>query len=135
MEVYWEPKNSEECDSLKADVIRCVHVNNSINILFKGKQVDDDNVRDIIEGQVSFDVTEKGKQVTEGKWIYPDTQKESARFTEKQQGSENIVFNAKVVGKLTIKDKEVEFIGIWDDEIWDKEDGCIYNFEVYAQIE
>ncbi|MCF6190654.1 MAG: hypothetical protein L3J51_09250 [Cocleimonas sp.] len=135
MEAYWEPCKTSECDSLQAEVVRCVYLNNTINILFKGSEVDEDNVRDKIEGQVSFDVTQKGKQVVEGRWIYPDTVKQVARFTEREKESEDIIFKSKVTGILTIDKNSMEFIGIWDDEIWDKEDGCIYDFEVYAEIE
>jgi hypothetical protein len=129
MEAYWSALKNEECDDLDAKITACVLINNSINILFEGVH---DN--ESFQGRISISVTNEN-QTLDGVWIYPDTIKEAARFSEKQIGSEEVLYKATVKGKLNnFRGKKVNFFGVWDDKKWNKEDGCIYEFEIDAEI-
>ncbi|MCK4864574.1 MAG: hypothetical protein KAT06_04035 [Gammaproteobacteria bacterium] len=129
MDAYWSGLKDEECDDLEAKITTCVLNNNSINILFKGVHDDES-----FQGRISLSVTNE-KQMQDGVWIYPDTIKEAARFSEKQIESEEVLYKATVTGKLNnFRGKKVSFIGVWDDKKWNKEDGCIYEFEIDAEI-
>ena len=128
MYAYWTSKD-EDCGDLEAEITSCVMHNDAINILFRG--VDES---DPFEGKITIKA-ENGNQSTSGVWIYPDTKKEAARFTEVQKESEETVYKATVTGILkNYRGKQVNFVGTWDDKAWDAINGCVYDFEIEATI-
>ena len=122
MELYLTSVDGENED-YETEITTCVLTNNSINILF---QTIDDG--DKIQGRLSLKPI-NGIQSTTGYWIYPDTKKETARFSETQHKSEESRLKAKITGSLkNYRGKKVVFHGSWVDV-----DGE-YEIEIDAKI-
>ncbi len=122
MELYLTSVDSEN-ENYETKITACVLSNGLINILF---QVNDEG--DSVQGRLSLKLINQ-LQSTTGYWIYPDTKKVAARFSETQLESEESKFKAKVTGTLkNYRGKKVVFQGSWIDE-----DGE-YEIEIDAEI-
>jgi len=110
MNLYLTSSDGENED-YEAEVTACVLSNDSINILFQ--TVDDS---ESVQGRVSLQPINE-HQTTTGYWIYNDTKKVIARFSESQIESRESQFEAQVSGTLkNFRGKSVIFEGTWIDE-------------------
>lgn len=122
MKIYLIPHNDEYSDQ-EGDISTCVLHNGKINILFN--VIDDGSP---VQGKLSIEPTEKYQKLT-GLWIYPVTRKESSKFTDRQNESEEYIVESAIEGKLEDYDgKQVIFSGTWTDE-----DGS-YDLDIEAEI-
>ena len=125
MRISWV---SDEYEN-EGTISKCVMVKDSINILF---EVMDDG--ESVQGRISLKPT-NDEQTTEGYWNYPDTKKQNP-LSISPFDSDEINIKAIVTGKLqNFRGKSVQFNGIWDETVWDKEEGDVYDFELDAYIE
>jgi len=122
MKLYLTSVDGENED-YETKITTCVLSNDSINILFQALDEDD-----TVQGRLSLKPINH-HQSTAGYWIYPDTKKVAARFSETQLESEESKFKAKVSGTLkNYRGKRVIFQGSWTDE-----DGE-YEIDIDAEI-
>jgi hypothetical protein len=123
--ISWSSESYEN----EGKITRCVLVDGAINILF---EVIDDG--ESVQGRISLKPT-NDEQTTEGYWNYPDTKKQNP-LSIFPLDSDEINIKATVTGKLqNFRGKSVKFSGIWDETVWDKEEGEVCDFELDAYIE
>jgi hypothetical protein len=123
--ISWSSENYEN----EGKITRCVLVDGAINILF---EVMDDGGS--VQGRISLKPT-NDNQTTEGYWNYPDRKKQNP-LSISILGSDEINIKATVTGTLqNFRGKSVAFSGIWDETVWDKEEGDVCDFELDAYIE
>ena len=126
MKISWYSDDYEN----EGIITRCVLVEDSINILF---EVMDDG--EPVQGRISLRPTNE-EQTTEGYWNYTDTKKVNPLSSTTPLEPEETNIKATVTGKLqNFRGKKVEFVGTWDETVWDKEDGDICDFELDTSIE
>jgi hypothetical protein len=124
--ISWSSESYEN----EGKITRCVLVDGAINILF---EVMDDG--ESVQGRISLKPT-NDEQTTEGYWNYPDTKKQNPLSSISPLDSDEINIKAIVTGKLqNFRGKSVAFSGIWDETVWDKEEGDVCDFELDAYIE
>jgi hypothetical protein len=112
-----------EYPDYNAEVTSCVLAGGKINIIFS--TAEDGNP---VQGRFSLAPVNL-EQEAEGVWIFPDSVKVKARFTERQAESEEEIGKATITGKLqNYRGKKVIFHGIWKDH-----DGGKYDFELEAE--
>ncbi len=110
MSIYLTPHN-DEYEEYEGEIAKCILKDGYINIVF---QAEDDG--EIVQGRISLKATEK-EQKANGVWIYPEEKKEKARFTERQNESEEYRITSTIIGKLKkFKKNKVVFSGVWKDE-------------------
>lgn len=131
---YWDSKSEGGACPIEAIVIKCAKEGNTLHILFRGHEIHDDGDRVPCEARVSFDIS-KDIQVTEGKLVITDTQKESPRFSSSEEESRYDEYQSKVEGYLKIEGKQVEFNGMWDDTALGRENSCVYDFYFTSIVE
>jgi len=126
MKISWSSEDYEN----EGEIIRCVLVNGAINILFKA--MDDGG---LVQGRISLKPI-SDEQSTTGYWYYPDAKTENPLSGTSPLDFEEIEIRATVTGKLqNFRGKKIEFVGMWDETEWDKEDGDKCDFEIEAYIE
>lgn len=106
------------------EITRCVSYQGRINILFK-TEIDSDPV----EGRLYLNISSE-EQESEGVWIFPDSVKEKARFSEVQLDSDEERYPAKIIGRLiNFRGKKVNFVGTWKDET----EECEIEIDAHAE--